>query len=216
MGELTVRGSASKRVDYDLMIIDLIFHSKENTAKEASQKVMHECEEFLKVLEKGGVDISEISLSKDSVETAMAYNNDYDREWECYKANRSLRIESEFDMKMINAIRSITNNSGAQVEFNVKYKLSNEEAISQELQFEALRNAKKQAEEMAQAIDQKVIGLISADKNGLSNKELEQFINAVSMRLCCEQTDETYDHSDKLSSSNILLTETIQTIWEIA
>ena len=53
-----VRGNASKTVDYDLMKIKLDFHAKEKTATEASKKVMRECEEFLGILKKGGVDIN--------------------------------------------------------------------------------------------------------------------------------------------------------------
>lgn len=213
MGKLEVRGSASKTVDYDLMRIKLDFHAKENTAKEASQKVMHECEELLGVLKKGGIDISNISLSKDSVDRSVDYHNDGEREY--YRANRILEIESEFNMKMINNIRSITNSSNAQVGFHVDYELSNEEAIRQELLTEALKDAKRQAEVMAQAIDQKVVGLISADKN-VPKQDLVFVGEVLCMSLCCEQEVETYDNSDELSPSNKTYTETIYTIWEIA
>lgn len=213
MGKLEVRGNASKTVDYDLMKIKLDFHAKEKTATEASQKVMRECEEFLKTLKKGGVDISHISLSKDSVDRSVDYHNDGEREY--YKANRILEIESEFNMKMINNIRSITNSSNAQVGFHVDYELSNEDAIRQELLTEALKDAKRQAEVMAQAIDQKVVGLISADKN--APKQDSVFVGEVlCMSLCCEQEVETYDNSDELSPSNKTYMETIYTTWEIA
>lgn len=213
MGKLEVSGYASKTVDYDLMKIKLDFHAKENSAKEASQKVMHECEEFLGVLKKGGVDISNISLSKDSVDRSVDYRNDGEREY--YRANRVLEIESEFNMKMINDIRSIINNSNAQVGFQVDYELSNEDEIRQELLIEALKDAKKRAEVMAQAIDQKVVGLISADKN--APKPDSVYVGEVlCMSLCCEQEVETYDNSDELSPSNKNYMETIYTTWEIA
>lgn len=113
MGKLEVRGNASKTVDYDLMKIKLDFHAKEKTATEASQKVMRECEGFLGILKKGGVNISNISLSNDSVDRSVDYHNDGEREY--YRANRILEIESEFNMKMINDIRTITNEKPLEV-----------------------------------------------------------------------------------------------------
>lgn len=213
MGKLEVSGNASKTVDYDLMKIKLDFHAKESTAKAASQKVMHECEEFLGVLKKGGVDISNISLSKDSVDRSVDYCNDGEREY--YRANRILEIEAEFNMKMINDIRSIVNNSNAQVGFQVDYELSNEDEIRQELLTEALKDAKKRAEVMAQAIDQKIVGLISADKNA-PKQDSVNVGEILCMTLCCEQEVETYDNSDELSPASKTYTETIFTTWEIA
>ena len=213
MGKLEIIGHASKIVDYDLMKIKLDFHAKESTSTEASKKVMQECEEFLGILRKGGFDISGISLSRDSVDRSVDYHNDSEKDY--YRANRVLEIEAEFNMKMINDIRSIANNSNAQVGFHVDYELSNEEIIRQELMTEALRDAKKQAEVMAQAIDQKVVGLISADKNA-HNQDTVYAGEVLCMSLCCEQEVEAYDNSDELSPSNKTYTETIYTTWEIA
>ncbi len=213
MGKLEVIGNASKTVDYDLMRIKLDFHAKENTAKEASQKVMHECEEFLGVLKKGGVDISSIILSNDSVERCVDYQSDGEKE--SYRANRILEIESAFNMKTINNIRSITNSMNTQVGFRVSYELSNEDAIRQELLTEALKDAKKQAEVMAQAIDQKVVGLISADKNN-PNRDSVYLGGVLCMSLSYDEEVETYNDSDELSPSNNTYTEIIYTTWEIS
>ncbi len=211
MGKINVRGSASKTVEYDLMKIKIDFHAQEKTATEASKKVMSECEEFLGILKKGGVDISNISLTKDSVDQSVDFHNGGERE--CYRANRILEMMSGFNMKMINDIRTITNDSNAQVGFNVEFELSNEDAIRQELTTEALKDAKKQAEVMAQAIDQKVVGLISADKNAPEQDFFEGDI--MYMSLCCDDI-ETYDNSNELSPSSTTYTESIYTTWEIS
>ena len=213
MGKLEVRGNASKTVDYDLMKIELDFHAKEKTSTEASEKVMRECEDFLGTLKKGGIDISNISLMKDSVDHSIDYRNEGEKDY--YRASRVLEINSKFDMKMINDLRAITNASKAQVSFHVDYRLSNEDTIRQELMTEALKDAKKQAVEMAQAIDQKVVGLISADKNAPKG-DTDCFAEVLCMgSLSCGEVEE-YDNSDKLSPSSGTYTETIYTTWEIA
>ncbi len=215
MGKIEVKGSASRIVDYDLMEIKLDFHAKEKKAAEASEKVMRECEEFLGTMKKAGIDISTISLAKDSVDQTFDYHSDGEKEY--YKATRVLEIESKFDMKMINAIRAIVNKSDAKVGFHVGYSLSTEGEIMQELLMEALKNAKNQAEIMAQAIDQKVVGLISADKNAPA----PEYVGGAEV-LCIdtisldEDEYETYENSDELSVSSNTYTETIYTAWEIA
>ena len=212
MGKLEVRGSASKTVEYDLMKIVVDFHALEKTAKEASQKVMHECEEFLGILKNKGIDISKISLSKDRVDRSVSYCNGEEAEY--YRANRVLEIETDFNMKMINDIRTIIDNNNAQAGFDVKYELSNEDNICQELMIQALKDAKKQAEELAHAIDQKVVGLISADKN--APKQDAICIDEVSCLLqLTGEREMFYEHSDELSPSNVTFTETIFTTWEI-
>ena len=213
MGKLEVRGNASKTVDYDLMKIELDFHAKEKTPTEASEKVMRECEEFLGTLKNGGIDISNISLMKDSVDHSIDYRNEGEKDY--YRASRVLEINSKFDMKMINDLRAIANASKAQVSFHVDYKLSNEDTIRQELMTEALKDAKKQAEVMAQAIDQKVVGLISADKNA-PKRDTDCLAEVLCMgSLRCGEVEE-YDNSDELSPSSGTYTETIYTTWEIA
>ncbi len=217
MGKLEVRGEASRTVDYDIMKIRLDFNAKENTAKEASEKVMKECEEFLTVLKKGGADISGITLSDDSVSQYDDYI--HDSMVEKFKARRALKIDSKFNTKLINDIRTIINSRDWQVTFHVDFELSNEEEIREELYIEALKGAKKQAQAMAEAIDQKVISLISADKN--SPKPDSVFLGEV---LCMGQLElssgdcviEHYDNSDELSADKKTYTETIYTTWEIA
>ena len=213
MGKINVRGIASKTVEYDLMKIKIDFHAQEKTATEASEKVMRECEDFLGTLKNGGIDISNISLMKDSVDHSIDYCNEGEKDY--YRASRVLEINSKFDMKMINNLRAIANASKAQVSFHVDYKLSNEDTIRQELVTEALKDAKKQAEVMAQAIDQKVVGLISADKNA-PKIDTDCFAEVLCMgSLSCGEVEE-YDNSNELSPSSGTYTETIYTTWEIA
>ena len=146
MGKLEVRGSATRMVDFDRMEIHLDFHAKEETAAEASEKVMQECEDFLGVLKKGGFDISGIALEKDTVDDSTWYLMNGERE-DGYTANRVLKIESAFNMKLINDIRAITQSRNDRVKFRVNFSLSNEDEIRQALSMEALKEAKKQASE---------------------------------------------------------------------
>lgn len=176
--------------------------------------MMRECEEFLSIMKNAGCDISDISLKKDLVEQSSHYCSG--NEVVDYNALRSLEIVSKFDMRMINDIRAITQKMGCKVEFSVNYELSNEDAIRQELMTEAMRDAKRQAEAMAKAVDQKIEGLISADKNSKVTLESEGWGQVLCCSaFLCEDAD-NYENSDELSASYTTLTEYINTTWEIA
>ena len=214
MGTLEVRGEASRTVDYDVMKLKLIFSEKDDTASEASRKVMRESEDFLGILEKTGFDISKILLADDSVDRTVDYRSNSEKEY--YRADRVFEIDAKINIKMINDLRAIIHSSNAQVGFHVDFKQSNVDEIRQELQTEALKDAKRQAEVMAQAIDQQVVGLISADKNA-PKAEHDCLGEVLCMSLSSGEIDEEdYSNSDKLSASYETYTETIYTSWEIA
>ncbi len=67
---------------------------------------------------------------------------------------------------------------------------------------------------MAKAIDQRVIGLISADKNA-PKQESAYGGEILCMSLCCDSLEETYDNSNELSPSSTTYFESIYTTWEI-
>lgn len=211
MGKIEVRGTAERTVDYDLMKITVEFQAKDETSDKVSKKVMCECEEFLARLKERGFDLSAIALASDDIQ--QSYNYRHDTEVRCYQASRELELVCKFNMKLINEIRSIANEMRAEVGFRVSYMLSEENAIMKELLKEALLDAKDQAELLAASINQKVKGLISADKNEpKSNKVYGGEI------LCmeCDQVEEaSYQNSDELGANSITLSEHILTVWEI-
>ena len=214
MGKIEVKGTASRMVDYDSMKIRIEFHAKEITAAEASEKMMRESEDFLGILKSRGIDISEISILRDSINQNSYYRDNRETE-EDYSSRRSIEIISRFDMKMINSFRAIAQNSKSQVSYHVDYFLSNEDEIREELFAEAIQDAKKQAAFIAEAIDQKLIGLISAEINDPKAKTENYGPDVFCMALHEGVTEESYDNSDQLSTYSTSLSENIYTTWEI-
>lgn len=213
MGKLEIKGVAKRKVDYDIMKIKIDFYAKAKTPDEASKNVMRECEDFLKKLKEAGANLSSIVLKDDKVEQEHYFDNS-NRE-ECYRANRELEIVTKFDMKEINGIRSIVNSMGSKFEFRVSYELSEKNVIMEELLVEALKDAKHQAEMLAAAIGQRVIQLISADKNEFHGREVqgsEIFCMSMGSLKKCEKE---YSNSDELIADKITLSNEIYTVWEV-
>lgn len=214
MGKLEVKGIASRTMDYDRMKIKLEFYSNEDTPAEASNKVMKECEEFLRIAEKDGLNVSEMKLKEDKVYGKTSFSRDEEKTYYC--GNRTIEIETGFDMKLINYIRTAINSEKMSVEFDVDFSLTNEEEIKKNLLQEALQDAKSQAEEMAKAIGQKVVGFVSADQK-ITQREIQKMNQDLLQCLSlCEDYDSHYDISNKLSATKTTVIESINTVWEIA
>ena len=214
MGNIEVKGTAQRTVPYDLMKISIKFSVKEETSAEASKKAMQSCEDILKVLKKAGMDISKLSLGADSV--TVDYRPVGDTVIETYRAEREINFITDFNMKLLNDIRNIINGMETGVIFNTEYMLSNEDDIKKELFVEALKNAKVQAELLSDAIGQKVVGLVSADKN----ERNDGFLRGAEV-LCCGvgsnllDLESRYEASDELAPREAKITEYIYTVWEI-
>lgn len=214
MGKLEVRGDAERTVEYDLMKITISFRAGGERTDEASGKVMKECETFLAQMKKRGYDISSIALNNDDVSKMIRYGND-NLPVEYTTAERTLELICKFNMKLINELRSILNNLNPKIGFRVSYMLSGENAIKQDLLMEALKDAKNQADKLAGAIDQKVKGLISADKNELKPDVVYggQVLCMTSVRSA--EPNEYFPNSDELVATTTTLKEHIYTVWEI-
>ena len=218
MGKIEVSGSASKEIQYDRMCIKLEFRNEADTPSEASEKVMQECEDFLTVLKERGLDVSKIVLSEDSISHNRTYTNEGDIISKSI-AVRSVEIFSEFNMKLINDIRAIIQKKRYQADLNVSFSPSKENEEHSMLLVEALKNAKAQAERMAQAIDQRVVGLISADKNmpkSVRDDIRDDIVASLGKYLCCQDPEfDSYENSDELKPATAVITETIYTVWKI-
>ena len=217
MGKIEVCGIAERTIDYDLMKLEVKFQARKDTPEEASECVMKECEEFLAALKADGTDLSGIALGRDEVEDCRYYTDD-GKTKAYYAASRMLEIITPFNMTAVNRVRSIINAKRLQAVVKTTYLLSNSDKIKQELLVEALKDAAYKADLMAAAIDQRVIELVTADKNAPSSVYNSLF-DGIGSCLCCQITEdeeyEEYDNSDELKASTTTLSETIYTTWEI-
>ena len=214
MGVIEVRGCASRTVRCDIMKIELNFHASEDTADKASNKVMHECEDFLGVLKNGGIDVSKISIMKDSVCRMTSRISNYE-EKEYYEAQRVIEIDSEYDMEMINSIRTVIDQRKVQANFHADFYVSNMDEISQELFCEALKDARIQAEKMAAAIDRKITGLVKADKNDPRKSSCTLLDYLSSGEVLCQDSIESFENTNMLSAACERMSENIYTTWEV-
>ena len=216
MGKLEVKSTAERTVKYDRISISVKFRSEGETASEASEKVMRDCDAFLGAMKIKGFDISEIMLYEDDVNEFVRY--DEEDSIDKYKAFRAVEIIIEFDMKIINMIRAILNSLSFKAEVDTGFIISNEDQISEELMMEALKDTKLKAEKMAAAIGEEITGLISVG-------EMDTHKNTMAGDILCMDSFEVFEHEDsleleeylnseELSAKEKTIRESAYTVWE--
>ena len=101
MGTFQINGSAERKINYDVALIELTFAESDSSSHMASKIVMRECEQFLEKLEAEGIPAESIALDNDSVsENSYRDNNKMN-------AKRRLEIRIPFNMSVIMSLLKI-------------------------------------------------------------------------------------------------------------
>lgn len=206
MGTFQITGSAERKINYDMALIELTFAEADSASHIASKIVMRECEQFLEKLEAEGIPAESIALDNDSV------SENYYRDSNKVNAKRKLEIRVPFNMSAINRIRQIVDENEYSIEFSLNYEMSNEAEIREELIKEALLNSKKKAEELADTLGLKVVGVESLETYNRSGK-IDAAKDRLAAPVCLEAPQ--FLRSNKLQAKEEKLSESIEVVWKI-
>lgn len=209
MGKIEVRGYAEREVNYDITEINITFTAKERAASRASEEVMKQSELFLGKLRDKGVKLENIYFKGDSIDNSYPM-----REEQFAIAERKIQLVISFNMNFMNYIMELTQKYDGDVEYDVKFRLSEPEKIHVELRKEAMLDAKKKAEGIASVLGKRVVALKSAN---MSNYNKDFNIPKL-MKLSEDQNlgycGATY-LSDEMQASVSKESEYIDTVWII-
>ena len=153
MGTLKVVGKARKEFTCDIMYIELSFKAWGDDTAQAIETSMSQCDLFLDLLEKQGIDINLIHMSNADVSQDM-----YDDKLEI-SSERKIELRMPFDMNAINRLSEIIKENRLKVDMDISFKLTNMLEVHEQLLKEAVLDSKKKAEMLASAMGQKVIGI---------------------------------------------------------
>ena len=153
MGTLKVVGKARKEFTCDIMYIELSFKAWGDDTAQAIETSMSQCDLFLDLLEKQGIDINLIHMSNADISQDM-----YDDKLEI-SSERKIELRMPFDMNAINRLSEIIKENKFNVDMDISFKLTNMLEVHEQLLKEAVLDSKKKAEMLASAMGQKVIGI---------------------------------------------------------
>ena len=153
MGTLKVVGKARKEFTCDIMYIKLSFKVWGDDTAQAIETSMSQCDLFLDLLEKQGIDINLIHMSNADISQDM-----YDDKLEI-SAEREIELRMPFDMNVINRLSEIIKENQLKVDMDISFKLTNILEVHEQLLKEAVLDSKKKAEMLASVMGQKVVGI---------------------------------------------------------
>ena len=204
MGKIIINGEARRKVEADIEKITLTFGTGADTPAHASENIINDCEAFLQELEDMGIDISRIHLEEDNIE--RPYNDDND-----VSATRVISFDIEYNMKFNNDLLSLIRDKKLNVFFDIKYSISNRQAVHDELLAEAVADSREKAELIARSTGQKIIGIDEVVKNDYFT------VSAGSLR--SRGNEKEYSRkamlSDKLSAPLEEESESVTVTWKV-
>ena len=162
MGTIRTTGKALREIEYDKMRITMTFNTRDRRSKDAIRKVTEECELFLGELKKLGVDTSSIRGGRNKVSrNSSSYNSDKGTD-----AVRTITWESDYNLKMIDAIMQLTEKGSYDIDISIDPRYSRKSELVKELMREAALDAKAVADLLAESLGTKVKGPAKVNASG--------------------------------------------------
>lgn len=155
MGKLSMAGNAEREITYDTLNLLIDFCVYAPSAAKATERLTNECEDFLSLITKEGIDFKDIHLGENSIE-----HNRGEKEI-AFCATRQLNIKLNLDMLIINSLTELIKEKDYSVAVYCNYSYSEQKAVHMELLRDALEDSRKKAEFIAEAMGQKITGIDS-------------------------------------------------------
>jgi hypothetical protein len=214
MGKIKVNGNAERLYDPDMFVLTLTVSERGDSVSEASDYMREDVESLLAELGKLGITSEYIKLEEDTVEERRrTYSNE---EEISYISRRRLSISMVSDVEIVNAVRRIIADEKTDITMELEFKVSNIEDIRKQLLREAVEDAKAKALLIADAMDQKLVGIESADA-GDSRYDIYEETEVADMdgMLAEPRGFSMKERSDDLKAKQIRISSEIDMVWLI-
>ncbi|MCR5118957.1 MAG: SIMPL domain-containing protein [Lachnospiraceae bacterium] len=161
MGTIETKGKAERKYECDMMAVTITFQENGADPTVISKAVMDSCEKFIgEMLDFSKLEIKDIHIDEDNVEEGR-YSSDASN-----SANRTISIQTAYDMKLVNLIRQHLNEGRYRHNIHVDYEYSKVNELHALVVKEALLEAKAQADTLAESLGMEIEGLKKAEEQG--------------------------------------------------
>lgn len=205
MGKFKIKGNAEKEFIADLMKVNIEISTLGETSASAIGKGKKESEKTLKLLSDLKVELSKVSMTSDKVLKPYHCNDD-----KFYHFEKNISFVTAANLTLLEALSDGIIQNEINATYNETFYLSNVEAANKAVIKEALLDAKKKAEALAQTLEKKVFGIESATCDDYEAKKSltksislsDSYIGSTSL-------------ATKLSPDVIRISKSIDTVWII-
>ena len=216
MKTITVKGEGSVSVKPDSIVISMrmetVNKEYEKTMDYAAQRISLINDSLVELgFEKNTVKTTDFNVhtSYDSVKDS---NGDYKRVFKGYVSSHSLKVEFDFDTKMLAKVIAALTMSYAYPEFNIMFTVKDESAVNGELLKSAAKNAREKAEILCAASGATLGELVSIDYNW---GEVEFYSGTNYMLDSCVMSKPECLSDIDIQPDDIKKRDTATFVWEI-
>ena len=210
MGNLKIRGYARRKVEADLMEVIIAILAEGESSAIALKKGKKETEKILRLLKNLGIDLSKVSMRHEEVKGFNCYRDD-----DTIDFQKGITFMTSVDLRLVDKISRGIIVEEIDATYDIRYRLSNTEEISKQVLQEALLDSKRKAEEMAEVLGLKIVGVevakcdqyIDDVEGGLKEKGVKYFPGSYS----CDGEFESLE--TELSPGTINIEKSIDVSW---
>ncbi len=167
--EITVSGTGNIRISADTAVISLGVNARDRDVLKAQQKVNEAIASIRKALIEQGVKEENITTDFMNIYAIYDYRNDQE-ELSAYNANSSLAVKVT-DMDIVGKLIDAAFAAGANTLNGISFSAANPEEAENEALREAVTEARKKAEILAEASGLKITGIESISEGSVFSHE---------------------------------------------
>ena len=169
MKTIKVKGVGKVSIKPDLIMVSMNLETEDKDYKKAMELSANKIEMLNNALEKIGFEKKSVKTTSFNVHTnyerVKAIDGEYKTVFKGYACNHSLKIEFDFDTKMLEKVLTSISTCLAKPEFSIHFTIKDKSAVSNELLKNVAKNAKEKAEALCSALSVKLGELVSVNYN---------------------------------------------------
>ena len=216
MRTISIKGVGKAKRDPDLVIFRIsttAFDKEYASAIDASNRLVNELKNDFKDLgfEKDDLKTTYFTTRQihESVEVGV-FNKRHESQLKGFKAIHDLKIEFDLDNDKINEVLGCLKNYGKDVEFDIEFSVKNKDSMKREVILDATRNARFNAEILAEASSVKLGDLIKIEYNWSDVRFISRAQYDIN-ELSCEYSPEHIE----FTPDSIEISDSVSFVWEI-
>jgi hypothetical protein len=212
---ITVKGSGNASANPDLIIVDLEVESKKRDYEETLEHASYALKQLQNEICKLGFNVKDLKTTSFNINTRYeSYKDQYDNyksRFVGYSCFQELKLEFDFNTKMLSRVLEALSNSSVNPKINIKFSIKDSTKIREELLISATRNAKERATILAKASNVTLGDLITIDYSWGEVKF--QSPTRYDMHDRCMTMKSAIDIN--LEPEDIRISDTVTFVWEI-
>lgn len=210
--KITVRGEGSLSLKPDLIIMTIAVETKKEEYKETVDTASEQINALKAAFEAAGFQRDSLKTTDFSVNTE--YENIQDghswrRVFSGYKCMHQLKVEFDLDMERLDKAISAISGCGSSPQFEIIFSVKNKNDASERLLAEAVANARRKAEVLAEAAGVVLGDIVSINynRNDIAFRSETRVMRAVNFDAECAGAG--------IEPENIKVNDSVEVIWSI-